>query len=163
MSDAVNSPSTQSQGSSFLSGKSKSRANSKTSSVITGSDRVNAPPPPPPNNGIRKFTLQNSHAGDAASLNQLLGTVDGVPLGSTLPAAVRSRLVDLFGQIVQEFEVLYAENEALHQQLGVQSDRLQGLADAASTGRGHVVAFASASSSPPTSAGFPVSNELTPT
>ena len=63
------------------------------------------------------------------------GTVDGVPLGSTLPPAVRSRLVDLFGQIVQEFEVLYAENEALHQQLGVQSDRLQGLSEASAMGR----------------------------
>ena len=64
----------------------------------------------------------------------LIGTVDGVPLGSTLPVSVRNRLADLFGQIVQEFEILYAENEALHQQLGVQSDRLQGLSDAATAG-----------------------------
>ena len=62
------------------------------------------------------------------------GTVDGVPLGSTLPPAVRGRLVDLFGQIVQEFEVLYAENEALHQQLGEQSDRLQGLSESSAIG-----------------------------
>ena len=116
--------------------------------------------------------------------------MDGVPLGSTLPPAVRGRLVDLFGQIVQEFEVLYAENEALHQQLGEQSDRLQGLSESSAigtlcmilgsqvelqcglvftlsflpqlqnvTGRVHGASFASASSSPPTSAGYNAASE----
>jgi len=166
ISDVVNSPSAApSQGSSFLGGKGKSRTNSKTSSVIAGEKVA---PPPPTSNGNRKFTPQNSYGSgitgvDSSSLNQWLGTVDGVPLGSTLPPAVRSRLVDLFGQIVQEFEVLYAENEALHQQLGVQSDRLQGLSEASAMGRVHGASFASASSSPPTSAGYAVSNELTPT
>ena len=70
-----------------------------------------------------------------------LGSVDGVPLGATLPVTVRNRLVDLFGQIVQEFEILHAENEALHQQLGVQSDRLQGLSDIATTGKPLRVAY----------------------
>ena len=62
------------------------------------------------------------------------GSVDGVPLGSTLPPVVRNRLADLFGQIVQEFEILYAENETLQQQLGVQSDRLQGISEASAVG-----------------------------
>ena len=63
------------------------------------------------------------------------GSVDGVALGSTLPASLRNRLADLFGQIVQEFEILYAENETLHQRLGEQSDRLQGLSDTTTTGK----------------------------
>jgi len=159
ISESVNSPSTGQQGSSFLGGKSKSRANSKTSSVIA-SEKVALQP----TNGSKKLTAHNSLGGglsgvDNSSLNQLLGSVDGVPLGATLPVTVRNRLVDLFGQIVQEFEILHAENEALHQQLGVQSDRLQGLSDIATTGRVHGSSFGGSSSSPPTSSGFAISNE----
>jgi len=159
ISESVNSPLAGVQGSSFLGGKSKSRANSKITSVIAG-EKVAAPP----TNGTKKFTTHNSFGSgssgvDSFQLNQLLGSVDGVPLGSTLPPSVRSRLADLFGQIVQEFEILYAENETLHQQLGEQSDRLQGLSDAATAGRVHAASFASTSSSPPTSSGFATSNE----
>jgi len=162
LSDSVNSPSA-SQGSSFLGGKSKSRANSKASSVIAGEKVV-----PPPANNSKKVTPHNSFGSgissvDASSLNHLLGSVDGVPLGSTLPPVVRNRLADLFGQIVQEFEILYAENETLQQQLGVQSDRLQGISEASAVGRMHGSSFTSASSSPPTSSGVGFANELTPT
>lgn len=157
--ESVNSPSAGSQGSSFLGGKSKSRTNSKISSVIAGEKVA-----PQPTNGNKKFTTHNSFGSgisgvDNSSLNQILGTVDGVPLGSTLPVSVRNRLADLFGQIVQEFEILYAENEALHQQLGVQSDRLQGLSDNATAARAQGTSFAGTSSSPPTSSGFAISNE----
>lgn len=92
--------------------------------------------------------LANSHhtnatTSDNGALNNFIGSLDGAALGSTLPPQLRSRLVDLFGQIVQEFEILYAENDALQQQLGLQSERLQ------SQGRPQGTSFTGTSSSPP--------------